>query len=50
MIKLEGEEVKGHAKVTIDVEINEHLMDLMKESMTKMPQMLKAIEKRTKEE
>jgi len=30
------EEKKGHFKVTIDVEVNEELMDLMKEAMSKM--------------
>lgn len=39
------EERKGHVKVTIDVEINDSLMDLMQESMTKMPQMMKTFEK-----
>ena len=43
---MDEEERKGHAKVTIDVEINDALMDLMQESMTKLPQMMKAFEKR----
>jgi hypothetical protein len=39
------EEKKGHFKVTIEVEVNEELMDLMKETMSKMhwkmPEMMK---------
>ena len=31
------EERKGHLKVTIDVEINEDLMDVMEKSMTEVP-------------
>lgn len=47
---MEEEERKGHAKITIDIEINEPLMDVMQESMTKMPQMMKAFERRQKKE
>jgi len=40
---------KGHMKVTLDVEINEALMDAMKEAMSKMhwkmPEMMKREEK-----
>jgi len=32
------EEKKGHAKITIEVELNEALMDIMKESIKNMPQ------------
>jgi hypothetical protein len=36
---------KGHARITIDVEINEGLMDAIKEGMSKMhwkmPEMMK---------
>jgi hypothetical protein len=39
------EEKKGHFKVTIDVEVNEELMDVMKEAISKMhwkiPEMMK---------
>jgi hypothetical protein len=39
------EEKKGRLKVTIDVEVNEELMDVMKEAMSKMhwkiPEMMK---------
>ena len=40
---------KGHMKVTLDVEINEALMDAMKDAMSKMhwkmPDMMKRDEK-----
>jgi hypothetical protein len=40
-----AEEKKGHMKVTLEVEINEALMDAIKEGMTKMhwkmPEMMK---------
>jgi hypothetical protein len=32
------EEKKGHAKITIDVELNEALMEVIKESIKNMPQ------------
>ena len=32
------EEKKGHAKITIEIEINEALMDIVKESIAKMPE------------
>ncbi len=35
------EEKKGRAKITIDVEINEALMEIIKESMTNMPEMMR---------
>ena len=31
------EEKKGHAKITIDIEINEALMEVIKESIAKIP-------------
>jgi len=34
-------EKKGHVKVTVEVEINEALMEVLKESMAKMPEMAK---------
>jgi hypothetical protein len=34
------EEKKGHIKVTLDVEINEALMGMLKESMENMPHMI----------
>ena len=40
-----SEEKKGHARITIDLEINEGLMDAIKEGMSKMhwkmPEMMK---------
>jgi hypothetical protein len=33
------EEKKGHAKITIEVELNEALMEVIKESVKNMPQM-----------
>jgi hypothetical protein len=40
-----SEEKKGHFKVTIDVEVNEELMSVMKEAISKMhwkiPEMMK---------
>jgi hypothetical protein len=44
------EEKKGHFKVTIDVEVNEELMDLMKETMSKMQWKMPEIMKRQREE
>jgi hypothetical protein len=41
---------KGHARITIDVEINEGLMDVIKEGMSKMhwkmPEMMKRSEEK----
>ena len=34
-----AEEKKGHVKVTMEVEINEALMEALKEAMKNMPQM-----------
>jgi ferredoxin len=34
-----AEEKKGHVKVTMEVEINEALMDVVKEAIKNMPQM-----------
>ncbi len=36
-----SEEKKGHVKFTMEVEINEALMDILKESMKNMPEMMK---------
>ena len=45
------EEKKGHIKVTLDVEINPSLMDMMKECMQNMPQAIQMIaEQRKKKE
>ncbi|MDG6221735.1 MAG: hypothetical protein IAX21_06225 [Candidatus Bathyarchaeota archaeon] len=37
------EENKGHVKVTLDVEINAALMDMIKECMNNMPQAIQMI-------
>ena len=34
-----AEEKKGRAKITIEIEVNEELMDVMKEAMAMMPMM-----------
>lgn len=34
-----SEEKKGHAKITLEIELNEALMEMMKEGMKNMPQM-----------
>lgn len=44
------EEKKGRLKVTIEVEVNEPLMDAMKESMTKMSSALPEMIKHRREE
>ena len=44
------EEKKGHFKVTIDVEVNEELMDLMKETISKMQWKMPKMMKRQGEE
>ena len=36
-----SEEKKGHLKITFDLEVNEPLMEVMKDSMAKMPMMMK---------
>jgi hypothetical protein len=36
-----SEEKKGHVRVTVDVEINEALMEMMKEGMKNMPPMMR---------
>lgn len=45
-----SEEKKGHFKVTIEVEVNEELMDLMKEAISKMQWKMPEIMKRKGEE
>jgi hypothetical protein len=43
------EEKKGHVKMTFEVEINEPLMDIIKESMKNMPQMMQMWQMRREE-
>jgi len=38
-----AEENKGHVKITVDVEINSALMDMVKECMNNMPQAIQMI-------
>ena len=45
-----SEEKKGRFKVTIEVEVNEELMDLMKEAMSKMRWKMPEFMKRQGEE
>jgi hypothetical protein len=35
-----SEEKKGHLKITFELELNEPLMDVVKEGVSKMPQMM----------
>jgi len=44
-----AEEKKGHVKVTLEVEINEPLMELLKENMKNMPQMMQMWQTRREE-
>ena len=44
------EDKKGRCKVTIEVEVNEELMDLMKETMSKMQWKMPKMMKRQGEE
>ena len=45
-----SEEKKGHARITVDIEINEELMGVIKEGMSKMhwkmPEMMKSGEEK----
>jgi hypothetical protein len=45
-----SEDKKGRVKITVEVEINEPLMDVMKETMTKMSSMLPEIMRHRREE
>jgi hypothetical protein len=38
-----AEEKKGHVKVTLEVEINPALMDMLKESMENVPHMIQMV-------
>lgn len=35
-----SEEKRGHVKITMEIEINEALMEVMKENMARMPEMM----------
>jgi len=43
------EQNKGQVKITIEVEINEALMEIVKEAMKNMPQMMKMMPGQKKE-
>ena len=45
-----SEDKKGRLKVTLEVEVNEELMDMMKEAMSKMQWKMPEIMKRKGEE
>jgi len=44
------EEKKGHVKVTLDIEVNQELMELMKEAASKMHWKMPEMWKRKEEE
>lgn len=44
-----AEEKKGHVKMTFEVEINEALMDLIKENMKSIPQIMQMWQMRREE-
>ena len=44
-----ADEKKGHVKITIEVEVNEALMELARESMEKMPEMVAKFRKKETE-
>ena len=33
------EEKRGHVRITLDVDVNEEMMEILKESISKMPEM-----------
>ncbi len=43
-----SEEKKGHVKISVDIEISEALMELMREGMANVPQMISQFRKRGK--
>ena len=45
-----SEEKKGHVRISVDIEINEALMELVKEGMANMPQMMAQFTKKGKAE
>ena len=44
-----AEEKKGHVKMTVELEINEALMDLLRENMKNLPQMMQMWQARREE-
>lgn len=49
MILLTEENQNGRVKIKIDLEINQPLMEIMKESMETLPAALQMLEQKTKE-
>lgn len=45
-----AEQKKGNVKVTVEVEINEPLMEIIKESMANMPAVMQMMAKQRKKE
>lgn len=45
-MKSTAEEKKGRVKITIEIEFNDALMEIAKECMTKMPEMMSKFRKR----
>jgi len=45
-----SEEKKGRVRITIEVEVNEPLMELAKQGMVKMPEMIAKIVKKGQEQ
>jgi hypothetical protein len=45
-VKSTTEEKKGRVKITIEIEFNEALMEMAKESMAKMPEMMSKFRKK----
>jgi hypothetical protein len=37
------EEKRGHVRIVLDVDVNEEMMDVLKESISKIPEMAKNI-------
>ncbi len=45
-----AEEKKGHVKISIDIDINEPLMEMAKEAMANMPKMMEMMNKKKESE
>jgi len=41
-----SEEKRGVAKITLEIELNEDLMNMLKETFTKMPEMMAFLKKK----
>lgn len=47
---MEDENKGGHAKITVDIEINEPIMEIIKKSMDNIPAMMQMIEEQAKKQ